>query len=254
MCLILYKPASSKIPFEIFQNVILRNKDGFGIMYQNKQKHTIQIHKTQNCNVDEHWNIYKEHQDKDVVLHWRHRTEGDVSLENAHPFEVIKDKLYMVHNGAIHNKLPHTESDTNKNPSDTHIFIETLLKPLSNSTNLIDLIENSPQFRLMLASTIGNSNKLVFMTPDKIVPINHFETTDEKYVAEIQGLFYSNTYAWDNQNWLIKKPESFPNNFSRSFKPGQKHRNNRLTVVSEAPTQTLTQMKVSKILRTCYSS
>lgn len=198
MCLILVKPKDKILPKGLFKNLVTRNKDGFGYMFVDKNKKII-TNKTHSGKWEEHWEMFEPHQDKHIALHWRLKTQGAVDHENTHPFEVIPEKLYMMHNGGIYG-IP--EKDIPKDRSDTYIFVKNFLQPyLEVYKNAAKDLKNNPIMRAMMAKMVGENNKLMFLDQENFFFLNTFYVTDESYIEEMQGLIFSNQYAWDNQYW-----------------------------------------------------
>lgn len=92
---------------------------------------------------------------KNIVLHFRRATKGDVCLENCHPFYINKE-LAMVHNGTI--SIP----DLPDGKCDTVEFRDRILRKLP--TYWID----DPDFRDMVNEYTGWS-RIVFMRADGAV-------------------------------------------------------------------------------------
>lgn len=194
MCLILLKPSEIKLPKMFFKNIYQRNKDGFGWMYLNDDK-AIQTGKMVTKDWEEHYEAYKPLEDKMVCFHWRMKTQGDVTVDNAHPFVVKENELVLMHNGSL-SGYNHTNPQ-----SDTNQFVNQTLQPLLKHIKDIGEFLDDEASEKVFEQMIGKSNKLMLLNNKKFYPINEFYITNDSYIPEMQGLIFSNTYAWDNQFW-----------------------------------------------------
>lgn len=194
MCLILLKPQNIKLPKLLFKNVFQRNRDGFGWMYLNNEKEIV-THNTISENWEEHYQDYLPHEDNMICLHWRMKTQGDKCLENTHPFLLQNNKLALMHNGSIHGY------NTKQKESDTNQFVNDTLNPFLNHIKDTTKFLEDPKSEEIFSHIIGKHNKLMLLTNEKFYPINEFYITNEQYIPEMQGLIFSNNYAWDNQFW-----------------------------------------------------
>jgi len=126
-------------------------------------------------------------QDREVYIHLRYRTAGEVNLENTHPFEVIPG-IYLMHNGVINIAC-------NQDPkrSDTWHFAELVLKPiLLDAKDPHDMLRNGSLLFLIEQYT-GSGNRFVLFDKFGGVVLN-----EEKWHTIPNGMRISNTYAWSN--------------------------------------------------------
>lgn len=194
MCLILVKPANVKLPQGLFENLTKRNKDGFGLMFKDKNNNLIHK-KTPSGNWKDHYELFEPYQDQHVGLHWRMKTQGDVIHDNTHPFEVVENKLLLMHNGSI------SEVKAEDDKSDTWTFVNKVLQPSLNALKDPLAIVQNDLLKKFISTYVGSHNKLLMLGQDKFHYFNQFFITDDDYVEEMRGLIFSNIYAWDNQFW-----------------------------------------------------
>ncbi len=190
MCLLLTrKGGSPELHADWLKDFYSRNDDGFGFMYSIEDK--MYVDKSLG-KVDEFIDKWRQLEAKgiDFVCHLRMRTHGDISLENCHPYQVISGdgiEMWMAHNGVLSNG---NSNDTTK--SDTWHFIKDYLRPLLDPElgGNPDLIY-SPQFKALLGSAIGSSNKLIFLDN-----FGRLSTINKASGREWNGMWLSNSYAW----------------------------------------------------------
>lgn len=131
----------------------------------------------------------REAKGKLASLHFRFRTHGDISDENAHPYKVLSVAdgdpvdIWLMHNGTFStgNAKDHQKSDT------WHIanrFLRPIL--LANPK----LIEESDIFEF-IAEFIG-SNKITLTTAEKVYVLNQHKGSSQK----VYDAWLSNDYAW----------------------------------------------------------
>ena len=181
MCLIITAPQGNQIPKELLVDATNRNNDGWGIMYHDGQK--IVTQKSHKPDADAIYELTRNNPHQTVV-HLRMTTHGDNTPDNTHPFEIVPERLYMMHNGVIDVDVPHGSKK-----SDTRVVVEEYLKPLIN--NRPGRIHNTG-FKNFLQKLIGtSSNRLVFLNDEgKLTYFN------KRLGLEWKGLWCSNTYAW----------------------------------------------------------
>ena len=179
MCLII-SGKGKNIPFAILEDASAKNQDGWGLMYHNDGK--IITIKSPKEDADAIYEITKK-LDHDVIVHLRMTTHGGNTMENTHPFEVVKDRLYMMHNGIV--SVP---ACPERKRSDTRIMVDEYLKPLITDPAGID----NKGIQNFIQSLIGtSSNRLVFL--DDTGKTTYF---NKNLGLEWKGLWCSNTYAW----------------------------------------------------------
>lgn len=162
----------------LIEDIYKSNADGIGIMYATADG--LKVRKALPKNPAEARKFIEKMptDDRQVALHWRWRTHGDINLEQCHPY-AIAEGVAMMHNGILH-----TGNKADVSKSDTWHFIEDYLKTLS-----IDALHDS-KLCDMVGEFIGQ-NKFAIMSGDgRLTVINKDQG------VEYNGVWYSNTYAW----------------------------------------------------------
>lgn len=180
MCVIFSADKGNQIPLEALQDGTNRNSDGWGVMwFDNGQL----VHeKSPKADPLAVYDITKK-LTVPAVVHLRLTTHGENSLANTHPFEIIPNRLLMMHNGVV------DVSGTSRKRSDTRVMVEDYIQPL---------IGNKPGrltnrgMRNFIQSLIGeSSNRLVFM--DETGKTTYF---NKRLGIDWKGIWASNTYGW----------------------------------------------------------
>jgi hypothetical protein len=118
--------------------------------------------------------------DRPVAFHARYTTHGDKDLENCHPYPV--DGGYLMHNGVLD-----IETRSNSRRSDTWHYCRSFF-----DEGAAHAILTSERGRKLVGEHIGDDNRFAFLTRDgQIVIVNRNSG------VEYEGLWFSNTYAWD---------------------------------------------------------
>jgi hypothetical protein len=185
MCLLLLKPSSARLTRRQILNAYAWNNDGFGMSWtENGRVHAIQGM----FDSFEILKLYEEHKTRNLAMHFRFSTSGELSTRNTHPFQVLNKEedgfdLWVMHNGIMQGI-----QDIPEDRSDTFQFVEAYLKPiLKNNPMLI----HDKAFQHMLSRFLGMGNKLLFMLGDgKVYIINHFLGFKSK-----NGIWFSNKYS-----------------------------------------------------------
>lgn len=174
------------------------NPHGLGVMYPST-KHGLRIRKVVPNNVGEARQFITQLPDdeRNLVMHFRWKTSGNVDHDNAHPFVVLPRQMAMTHNGVLSIS---TLSDQTK--CDSRHYIERILHPqLSKFPELVAVDE----WRDLIGDDIGGSNRFVFMDASGEM---HF--VNRHTGIEHDGMWVANTYSFD-AGLLIpgyKKPQS----------------------------------------------
>jgi hypothetical protein len=181
MCLIISAPKGSMIPREILEDATDRNDDGWGLMYHDGRK--IVTEKSHQPNAEAIYDLTKNNPHQTVV-HLRMTTHGDNTFANTHPFEIVENRLYMMHNGIVDVAVPRGSKK-----SDTRVMVEDYIKPLVG--NKPGRLQNTG-LKNFIQNLIGaSSNRLVFLNDDG--QLTYF---NKALGLEWKGLWCSNTYAW----------------------------------------------------------
>ena len=119
MCVIIHKPANISIDDTILRLCWDANKDGAGFMYSDNGKLIV---KRGYMKYKRFKSAYLPVEDKEMVIHFRWASCGDVSPTMCHPFKVNED-LAMVHNGHI--DIPYLMKD---HESDTVWLVKNIFR------------------------------------------------------------------------------------------------------------------------------
>jgi hypothetical protein len=174
MCIAIYKPAGKVLSQETLKECYDNNPDGAGFMYAEDKKLHIQ---KGFFSYDSFYKAYKEHENKQAVLHFRIKTHGKIDTTNCHPF-AVNNSLAFVHNGVI-------SGFGDADHSDTIGFNHGVLQPLVNKWGNLALFQD-PIVNL-IESRISYS-KLIFLDRHG----NHNIFNESKGVWD-DGVWYSNT-------------------------------------------------------------
>ncbi len=178
MCIAIYKPVGEDIDYDTFVKCWESNPHGAGHIHINSEG-KLDIFKT--LDFDEWWEQYQIDLERcpttDFVIHFRYATQGDIDMDNCHPFWIDSHHAF-VHNGTVRN----APDDPDKKKSDTVMFNETILQNLP-----IDWLENFA-IKELIEEYIGFS-KLIVMNDWGEVEI--FNAHKGEWVGNI---WYSNDY------------------------------------------------------------
>lgn len=173
MCIAIYKPKNKTISEETLAECFRSNHDGAGFMYVEKKELKIQ---KGFFTFQEFYDAYKEHENKQAVIHFRIKTHGPVAAENCHPFNV-NQSLGFVHNGIISGFGSTDESDTRD-------FNAKIIQPLVAKWGNLAIFQ--PAMKSLIEARIGYS-KLIFL--DRHGNVDIFN--ENKGIWE-DGVWYSN--------------------------------------------------------------
>ena len=188
MCLIISAPQGKQIPLELLQDASNRNADGWGVMYHDG--HKIVVEKDPKASPEAIFDLTRDNPHP-MQVHLRMATHGTIAPDNTHPFEIVKDRLYMMHNGIIDVDVP-----LRSKKSDTRVVVDDYLRPLVGKDP--SRIRNKGLVNF-INTLIGRDNRLVFLDS---TGETHFFNKD--LGIEWHGLWCSNTYAWSL--WKDKPP------------------------------------------------
>lgn len=188
MCVAVVVPAGQRLTDDQLQAMHKSNRDSWGFGFRSSAVHAKDKDKYGYCvtvkdvsNTEDMIRRYHQSLDDDKtgradfphLAHFRIRTAGQVSVENAHPFP-IKDGL-LIHNG-------HLGGAGGATYSDTYYFAKMFAEHLSDSLTEDQISK--------LGSIIGKYNKLALLHKSgKATIINEKEGT---YLPN--GIWVSNTY------------------------------------------------------------
>lgn len=159
------------------------NSDGLGLMYAKPNGTTTKLHVTKRLPKDltAATQIIQSLPDDDrqVAIHWRMRTHGNIDLDNCHPY-MVNGSTFMMHNGVLHTG---NKADTTK--SDTWHFIKNYLAGLP-----VDALHDAG-FHTLVGDFI-ESNRFAIMSAD-----GRLSVINRNQGVEKDGVWFSNTYAMD---------------------------------------------------------
>jgi len=197
MCLIIHKPANKQLDPGLIKDTYTGNSDGFGLMFA--EGGTVAVHKILPKNWTDCLDLYKQFEDRELAVHFRLRTHGNIDQSQAHPYEVFNRNngdpvdLYLMHNGIL-SEPP----EFFKEKSDTWHFIEYILRPMLDhfwrryGTDPLDDF----YVKEALESLAGSHNKLLLMDHEGKVTILNKQAGQDK-----DGLWLSNGYAMNRKGW-----------------------------------------------------
>lgn len=161
------------------------NSDGLGAMYHTT-KHGLRIRKEVPRTLHDAERFIRElpDDDRNLVLHFRMKTSGNIDHANAHPFDVLPRSIAMTHNGVLSIS---TQSDETK--CDTRHYIERVLRP--QLERYPELVANDA-WREVIGRDIGRGNRFVFMDKDGQMFFVNRHTG-----VEHEGMWIANTYSFD---------------------------------------------------------
>lgn len=178
MCLLIHQPKGVTLPRHVLDSAARKNPDGFGIMFHDGERvHTFRMVGTAEEFTREY---YKRAAGRECFVHWRMTTHGATNKANAHPFR-LSPTCAIMHNGIIDIETP------NRAMSDTWHFAEYVARPA-----LIAGVIRSPEWLAVARGIIGRGSKVAILHADG----SHVILNRESGV-EHNGVWYSNTYAWD---------------------------------------------------------
>lgn len=171
--------------YGLLADLYASNPHGLGVMYPST-KHGLRIRKVVPKNVAEARQFITQLPDdeRNLVMHFRWKTSGNVDHDNAHPFIVLPRQMAMTHNGVLSIS---TKSDETK--CDSRHYIDRVLHPqLAKFPELVAVDE----WRDLIGEDIGGSNRFVFMDAKGEM---HF--VNKHTGIEHNGMWIANTYSFD---------------------------------------------------------
>ncbi len=181
----------------LIEDIYSHNSDGLGIMYHTT--HGVKVVKLLPKTAAEARKAIEAlpTDDREVAIHWRMRTHGNIDKENCHPYP-IGHGAWLMHNGVLH-----TGNKADQTKSDTWHFAKNYLSTLD-----ADVLHN-PQYLDMLGEFIEN-NRFVIMTAD-----GRMSWVNEDQGIKSNGVVFSNTYAW-SPGLLIPGYRSYTSYYPRN--------------------------------------
>lgn len=155
MCTACVFPKGTNFTEDEFDSCWMSNQDGGGFVYLDEDEKFV-IQKA--LKLDELKALWKEHHGKHgehspFLLHFRAASQGDVTLENCHPF-LPNPKTAFIHNGTIY------KVQSTKERSDTRVFAEEFLSKLPHN------FLSNKSIMAMMDDFLGKNNKIAFLSND----------------------------------------------------------------------------------------
>lgn len=187
MCIAILAQPGKVLTVEQMNNCWASNPHGAGFVYVKDGKF---VFVKELLKKEKFIKLYFKHLDEakesPMLIHFRVRTHGDISIPNTQPIQVDQDTAF-IHNGVI-NCVPN-----HKNHSDTVMFSRMVLRRIRpgfhQSQRILDMIDKVVGF-----------SKLVFLGTDKTVGLVGEKMGDWK-----DGIWYSNR---SHESYKEKKRES----------------------------------------------
>ena len=188
MCLLITKTQNApKLSDHWLKDFYQFNSDGIGVMYSKHDQ--LIVKKLLPKSEDELIDFYRAEVDgKKCAIHFRMRTHGEIDLFNCHPYEVLNQSDHGVDLWLMHNGVLSTGNKSDPSKSDTYHYIKDYLIPMLSSNPDFAFTD---QFRAIVGSHIGSSNKFVLMDSK-----GRLSTVNQSSGVYWAGMWLSNTYAW----------------------------------------------------------
>lgn len=169
---------------KMMEDIYDYNSDGIGFMYATA-RNTLRVRKFLPHRYEDFVKAIKRlpQDNREIALHARYKTHGDIDLDNTHPYDVVPGRIAMMHNGV----LAHGNS-ADRTKSDTWHYIQNHVRPMLDAYP--DAFTNEGVIAL-IESDIGTGNRFVFMNDHGQMEIYNKHTG-----IEHAGMWFSNTYAW----------------------------------------------------------
>ncbi len=172
MCLIIHRPIGVEIPESILSSGMRANPDGWGIVAGR--------YSSKGLDASRFWDAYDASGDAELFIHFRFATHGSISLDNCHPFKILRGRYHVLHNGII--DIPIVD----KARSDTWHYAHSVLAPaLKSDPSLF----SDPAFSNEVARQIGASKLVIVRNDGESVIVNRAMGADH------DGLWLSNTHS-----------------------------------------------------------
>lgn len=189
MCLIIVGK-SSKVRSTLLEtkglidSIYTRNADGVGMMYHDAE-HGLVVDKALPNSPEEFADFVKRmpDDDREVAIHARYKTHGEINLVQCHPYNVSDGRLALMHNGVLTQG-----NDADPSMSDTWHYINNVVRPIVEEFPTIIYNE---AWQALIAADIGANNRFVYMDESGYMVVLNRDTG-----IEHDGMWFSNTYAW----------------------------------------------------------
>ncbi len=176
MCLIIHRPKACTVPQDWIENALIQNPDGWGIMSSDGTRLRI----ARGMTAGGFSRALKKFKNREVFIHFRFATHGNVDINNCHPFTIVNDQFAVMHNGVIN-----IDTSLDDNRSDSWHYANRFLAPLLEQ-NLAAV--SDPNFAESIGKHVGAGNKLVILRANGSHAI-----VNRSQGTELQGCWLSNT-------------------------------------------------------------
>lgn len=206
MCVIIARAPNITIDEEKIQSACIVNNDGFGITVINGGKFDTYKNVAPN-KAAELIKRLEDAKDQMVMVHLRYRTDGDISLENCHPFTVATKDEHGIDIQFMHNGVISDFSGGKDTYSDTYRFNELILKPLvSRSLKTLEdptKWASDPTISMIVHKYAGVANVFTIYDADG----NNIVTNKARGI-EHEGWWASNAYSFNTYHRTPAKQTS----------------------------------------------
>jgi hypothetical protein len=189
MCVIIDKDPGVEIPFDKLELACDINKHGFGLAWVGKKK----LEAIRSIETNDAKAIAKElaaFKDMRCFLHLRHVTEGQLIMENNHPFFLLKDTIGFMHNGTLWDWVP-----KEKQFSDSLCYARNFLEPLAKRCYASEKqVLEDPFFVKLVTKSIPNLSQSVFLFFDVA---GRTLRVQEQHGKQFEGWWASNEYSFN---------------------------------------------------------
>lgn len=214
MCVIIHHQRKHEtIPLEALQNAIYNNPHGVGLVTF-RENGILNVVKELPKDLVNGPNAEELHKKLDslknlsYILHLRNTTVGANTVENLHPFELMKDEEKKQHAVLMHNGTLHGWNDPqNKETSDTFNFVNTVAAPLADMHLKAfpdKCIVNNPVITRTLEEFRGNTSRFILISSHRAV-MRFGNWTEEKFGYASNTDYFTTVKRGPHQ----KKPEPY---------------------------------------------
>jgi hypothetical protein len=187
MCLLIAAHPNRTLPLVTFQaaveSAIPRNPDGIGIAWPDRHGQVEILKHPSNYKAVLHqaYSLY-EKSSRAFILHLRFNTVGNNSKANTHPFQ-LSPSLAMAHNQTL------DIEPAARNWSDSRTVAELLKALIAGRRDFY----GSPLFWSFIEHQASDNNRFAFLDASQ----NEIATVNEHLGVSVDGVWFSNRYAWD---------------------------------------------------------
>jgi predicted glutamine amidotransferase len=200
MCVIIVRQPGVTLPFDKLQTACKVNAHGWGLAVVDRGKITTRYELLESGNDPENVaRALEDANDQLALLHLRFVTAGDKSLENCHPFSVLRHSLHgldvvLAHNGTLYNY----RGNGSDGPSDTKNFVRQYVTPLLERavtfTGNANLLKDEFTVKLLEKEVSTNSVVTLLDAEGNVLNIH------EGHGKQFDGWWASNTYSFNDDH------------------------------------------------------